>query len=82
VVPPPAEPWRYVIDSYGDVLYRRGLVPPKLRRGWWPFADADPDAEHRLRHPLRGDNIAAECGAKPVRSPATVGFTRLWVADG
>jgi hypothetical protein len=65
-IPPPAEPWQYVIDDYG-VAYRRGLVPQKLRRGWWPFADADTDAEHRRRHPRNGGNIPAECGARPVR---------------
>ncbi len=63
---PPAEPWEYVIDDT-RTIYRRGLVAQKLRRGWWPFADEDPEREQASRHPLGRPNVAQECGAKIVR---------------
>jgi hypothetical protein len=68
---PPAEPWACILDDDG-IKYRRGLVAQRLRPGWWPFAYADPDREHAARRPLRGENVAQECGVASVRlSPDT-----------
>jgi hypothetical protein len=63
--PPPSSDWDYALDDHG-VVYRRGLVAQKLRRGWWPFAYQDPDREHRWRREI-GPPIPVECGAASVR---------------
>jgi hypothetical protein len=36
---PPAEPWGYVVDEARPVAYHHPLIPPRLREGYWPFAD-------------------------------------------
>jgi hypothetical protein len=69
---PPPEPWSYVIDEAGSqIAYRRGLVAQRLRPGWWPFAYADPEQEHRARRRLdkytRTGRLPAECGAAGIR---------------
>lgn len=63
---PPDGEWGYVIDG-SNVIYRRGLVAQKLRRGWWPFADRDTDQEQRERHSGRYGVIPQECGWASVR---------------
>lgn len=62
---PPAADWSYVIDGSG-IAYRRGLVPQRLRAGWWPFAYADSDREHDYR---RRDvpPVPPECGVAILR---------------
>lgn len=72
-VEPPAGEWSYVIDG-SPVIYRRGLVAQRLRRGWWPFAYVGSEREQRERHGDRREpgRVAQECGVAIMRlSPDT-----------
>ena len=62
---PPEGDWSYVID-YEGIAYRRGLVAQRLRPGWWPFAYADAEKEHRYRREY-DTPVAMECGVAILR---------------